>query len=88
MALDVNKVSPTVAAWCRKAHPTDRRTVVVRVQSAADLLELDQTLERHDDQVESSGPNVITAVASARSIAEVSLLDGVVAIDEPGGLRH
>ena len=83
MSLDLRKVSRMLAAWCRMADETDRRTVMIRIKSSADLGELTNTLERHQDYVESPGRDVVTAVVSARGLAEVALLGEVIAIDEP-----
>jgi hypothetical protein len=80
---DPAKLPRSLESWCGDPSATGRRTVLVRIAFSVDPQEASSRFRELGAEVESAGKGVISAVVTPGSLARISTLPWVVAIEEP-----
>jgi hypothetical protein len=77
------RLAPSLQRWCSHGAADEQKTAIVRPTFSVNLKEAVRSLKQSGAEVQSSGRGAITVVVSPSSLAEVSRLPWVVAIEEP-----
>jgi hypothetical protein len=78
-----DRLAPSLQRWCSDGAADEQKTAIIRPRFSVNLKDAVHSLKQSGAEVQSSGRGAITVVVSPTSLAEVSRLPWVVAIEEP-----
>jgi hypothetical protein len=82
LKIDERKLDPELRRWIRE-ETAGERTVVVRVAFSKDSDQASEALDKAGMVVQSSGPGVVVATSSRKSVQEASNISWIIKIELP-----